>query len=359
MSELELQINDHALGGWTSGKVTLSIDELAHSFEAEYVNDSDPSTGADRVREARFAAVPQDVCTVMVGGQQIIEAYVYTRSTRSSSGQHAISIGGRSVTFDLVKCSLGRGPIQNASLETIAKTICKPFNIDVDVRATDGDVRRKFATFAIKSGEAPFEALSRAARRRGLLMTTENGVLVFERAGARSTQTVLEAGVNMLSREFSEDWSERFSPLKFRGQTRATRDTYGEASAVVRNKIRDPGVIRYRPQVVQQGAIEGTDDLGIAAIHQRNRQAASSEKLAVTVPGWFDAEGGVWRPNTLVRVRDPWVADDELSLLVAEVTYAFDSESDRGRTTDLVLVQPAAYDIVDYPAQSRGEGWGS
>lgn len=347
--EVELEVDDVAYGGWLRGEVRLGIEELAHSFSLEYVTEM--RGGVQRPIHG------QDVCRVLIDGQGVMEGYVFQPREYEDDTSYQLSVAGRSVTADLVDCNTTAGPWRNAKLETIAQAICEPFDIRVDMRATTEVANRRFDSFAVQRGEKAFEALARAARRRGLLMTTENGILVFNQAGAYSTRTQLERGVNILSREFLEDWSQRFSPISFRGQTRATRDTYGDASAIIRNQVEDPGVIRYRPQVIQQGDIEGTSDLGVAAIHQRNRQGALSERLVLRVPGWLTDEGKHWRPNTLVRVRDRAGERDFKTLLVAEVIYSFDAEDRKGRMVHLVFTRPEAFDMVDYPARRVGDGW--
>lgn len=347
---LELEIDDVAYSGWRSGEVRLSLTELAHSFSLNYVTEM--REGVQRPIHG------QDVCRVLIDGQGVIEGYVFQPEEDESIREYSLNVAGQSVTADLVQCSLEHGPFRNANLETIARAICEPFDIKVDVRATNEVARLRWDNFAVQRGEKPHEALARAARRRGLLMTTENGILVFCTGGAYSTTTRLERGVNILRRKYSEDWSQRFSPILTRGQTRATRDTHGEGVALLRNEpVEDPAVIRHRPQVIQQGDIEGTSDLNLAAIHQRNRQGALSEKLVLTVPGWLTDEGKHWRPNTLVRVRDR--ADERAfkSMLVTEVSYPFDAEAADGNTTLLTLARPEAFDMVDYPVRRVGDGW--
>lgn len=345
---VELEIDDVAYSGWRSGEVRLSIEEVAHSFSLNYVTEM--RGGVQRPIHG------QDECRVLIDGQGVIEGYVFQPREYEDEDRYELSVAGRSVTADLVDCSIS-GSYKNAKLETIARAICDPFDIKVDVRAVTAVANERFDNFGIKDGEKAYEALARAARRRGLIVTTENGILVFSTAGAYSTTTELVRGVNILSRDFSEDWSKRFSPITFKGQTRATRQTHGEACAIIGNQVEDRSVIRYRPQVMQQGDIEGTRDLGVAARHQCNRQGALSERLILTVPGWKTDEGKHWRPNTLVRVRDRAGERESKSLLVAEVGYPFDAESDKGRVTQLTFTRPEAFDMVDYPARRVGDGW--
>lgn len=347
--EVELEIDDVAYGGWTKGEVRLSLEDLAHSFSLHYVTEM--RGGVQRPIHG------QDVCRVLIDGQGVIEGYVFKPRERENEREYSLSVAGRSVTADLVDCGTAHGPFTNANLETIARALCEPFDIKVDVRATHEVASRRWDTFAVQRGEKVFETLARAARRRGLLMTTENGILVFSQAGAYSTTTELLRGVNILSRDYEEDWSKRFSPISFRGQTRATQNTHGEAAALMGTQVEDSAVIRYRPQVIQQGDVEGTSDLGVAAIHQRNRQGALSERLTLTVPGWLTDEGKHWKPNTLVRVRDRQGERTTKSLLVVEAGYNFDAESDEGRVTQLTLTRPEAFDMVDYPARRVGDGW--
>ena len=87
----------------------------------------------------------------------------------------------------------------------------------------------------------------------------------------------------------------------------------------------------------------------LAAFEQRHRRALL-EAVSYTVVGWRDAAGELWRPNTLVHVKDSLLGIDK-KLLLAEVTYSLSSQ---GQTAQLNLAPIEAFEAEPSEPDSSG-----
>ena len=55
--------------------------------------------------------------------------------------------------------------------------------------------------------------------------------------------------------------------------------------------------------------------------------------------GWRQADGSLWKVNTLVHVRDPFIGHDR-DLLISEINYLLDRE---GTRAEIHVVPPDAF----------------
>ena len=62
--------------------------------------------------------------------------------------------------------------------------------------------------------------------------------------------------------------------------------------------------------------------------------------MTLTVQGWRDPAGAIWRPDLVVPVTAPWI-DVDGDQLIADVTFQLDQ--DGGSTTVLSCAPPDAY----------------
>ena len=81
---------------------------------------------------------------------------------------------------------------------------------------------------------------------------------------------------------------------------------------------------------------------------------AKGRGVTYTVGGWRH-EQGVWRPGDLVPVRDAYLGLDEM-LLISDVQLV---ENDQGRTAELRVAPPAAFEPVPVPEPEASGGGGS
>lgn len=340
---VELEVNGVLYGGFQSGDVRLGIEQLSSSFTLRYAD----------VWERGGTSVPiqeGDRCKLSIDGRVVIDGWVDEDNEAYDATSDERTVQGRSLAGDLVDCSVIGKPASwtDSKLSVIAGDLCKNFLVQPLILGAEP---RKFGKFSVKKGEKIGDAVQRAARMRGMLVYSAGADLVFARAGATSTTTVIKRGTdgNVLRGERRRSLAERFSDYHFVGQTRGRDDVNGVAASQLHGVVKDNGVPRYRPLRIVRGGADEPGDLGELAIRERNRRAGRGERWIYTVPGFANAEG-LWEPNVRARVTDPRFDIDE-ELLIADVSFSFGLG--KGRRTKLELTRPAAFELGDYPVRRR------
>jgi prophage tail gpP-like protein len=341
----ELRIGGVAYDGFESGTVRLELETVFNSFDFEYVADGE-RPGVRRI----FAG---DQCEIALDGEVVLDGYVDGTEEDDSSDAIRLSAAGRSKTADIADCTAVEAPFlwNSAALETVVQSLCLPFAVEADVL---DDLGEPFPLFAVQRGETVADAILRACHRRGKHVYCVGGRLVCASTGAIRTATVLERGVNVIRSSRSDSWFERYSDYVFCAQAAGTSGRWGKSAAQIKTAVLDSGVTRYRPILVQADS-DTTADLELRAKLERNRRAAAGERITVTVDGWQTSEGFAWRPNTLVRFRNPVLGVDADLLVIAA---AFRLGAREPKETELVLGRPEAFDVTDYPTHGRrGDSW--
>ncbi len=337
--ELILATNGQKYGGWKSIRVHLGIEECSSSFDIGVTEIWPEQKTPREIKDG-------DQCSVSLAGETLITGYVDAVSVSYDTNNHTVQVRGRDKTADIIDCAAihKSGEWVNAKLEQIAKDLCKPFGITVKV---DTDTGAVFKKWAIEPGETVHETLERAARHRGVLLITDGkGTLIIARPSKKSLGITLERGVNILSASGETSSEQRFSEYIVKGQAAGDDETNGEAVTSQKASAKDKGVKRYRPMI-----IVSEDQGNIATFKKRadfeaNVRAARGRTASITVQG-FKHSKGLWRPNQLITVRDPWLRLDR-ELLISEVDFTLDESGSR---TDLKLALPDAYTLLPVPEQ--------
>lgn len=335
MTSAELIVNGQIYGGWKSVRVTRGMEQMAGAFDLE-VTDRWPGDGVIRDWPIRAA----DACQVRLDGKPAITGYVDAVEVGLDVGGTSVRVSGRDRTGDLVDCSaVHAGQWASRALSAIARELAKPFGIEVVAKA-DG----KLASFSLQEGETVFEALERAARQVGVLLTSDTeGRLLLTRTGAVRVPVDLVQGVNILRANGTFGVNERFSQITIKGQGRGEDEGQAKATA------RDAEIGRYRPLVViaeeQQGA---QVSLKRRAEWEKNVRAGRGSRADVTVQGWSHADG-LWLPNHRVRVDAPAIRA-QAELIIVACTYVLDASGSR---TELSLADPRAFDLIAGVAGTR------
>jgi len=334
--------------GWTRFQVTRDIETLSGTFELT-LTERYPS------RPAARPISPDDACAVKIGGDTVITGHVDTVSPRFDATAHEVTVSGRDAAGNLVDCSAVHKPGEwkGRRLEQIAADLVKPFGVSVIARAGTG---KAFENFRVQEGETVYEALRRLGRARGVLPMSDGlGNLVLTRsAQAARVADKLSRGPkgNILAAEGEYDHRERFSEYLVKGQSAGADWKTPADTGQGTGRAEDKAVRRFRPLVViaeEQGDGPTFTD---RAKWEASVRAGRARRATVTVQGFRDRSGELWRPNTLVPVSDDWLAIDR-EMLITGVRYARD---ERGSRTDLRISHPAAFDLLPLPDDEE-VGW--
>lgn len=332
MSELVLRVNASEYAGWQQMSVRRSMQDLAGTFDLQVTE-----RWADNPKPRRIQSGA--VCQVLIDGVPVITGSVDATPVDYDRSSMRLAVQGRDRTGDLVDSSAIALQWIGRSLAQVASQLCKPFGIEViDLAKAD----RPFKTYKPGDGESVFEMLDKAARMRGVLLTTDGlGRLVITRVGADKAGDSIELGRNVISASGSFDLRDCFSVYTVKGQQQSGGLDQEQACHVVA-RAKDSRITRHRPLTL---LCDGPADNRTArekAIWERNVRRGRSESVAYTVYGWRQADGELWRPNLLVPIRDEFqhINDERL---ITDVTYTID---DRGEICELTVMPVSAFALA-------------
>lgn len=327
MQKIELKIDGRAYSGWKRLSVVRSIEALAGKFDIE-ASDKRP-----------FPIPRAGAVELLLHGQTIITGYTDSLTAAVTSDEHILTITGRDKTCDLVDSSslVDSQEINGATLQEIIEEIIRPFGITAIFETSPAQVFKKFSF----QEETAFEAIERACRLRGVFASsTAAGELVIQEYGSARAGSGIVMGKNVLTSRVVYNEKDRFSVYKVYGQQPGDDNTTAEASTQPAGEARDLGVERYRPKII---IAEGAVDAGLAqdrAEWEAAVRAARATTLEVTMQGWQNSAGELWRENRKVRCNLPQNGINN-DMLIKEVSYSIDDRG--GEKTRLQLVRPDAY----------------
>jgi len=348
MRDVQLCVDGKAYGGWKSVRIVRSIEQLASSFVLDI---TEQWVGQDD----RFPVAEGADCSIAIDGNRVLTGYVDTVPRSYGPAAHNIGVNGRSTTGDLVDCSAiyKTGQWGSATLLKIAKDLCAPFGVVVKA---DAPVGAAFKSFSIQDGETVHECIERAARMRGVLLTTaSNGDLAIVRAGNGRINTTLKYGVNVKHGNSTGSMKGRHSKYIVKGQSPGSDDFSGKKANQQRAEAADQAVARYRPLIVMAEDAATAQSLRDRAAWERNTRAGKSQRASYKVQGW-EHDDGLWEPNKMVPVWDPVLMIDAELLLVSVALVI--SESD-GEIAELELTGAGAFGVKPLPApkpKSKSKG---
>ena len=259
-----------------------------------------------------------------VDGEPLISGYIDVVSPHYSADEHGINISGRDRTGDLVDCSadVEPGEWHDIGIDALVANLTRPFGIRV-YPDSGLDLGAKFARFRIQAGETAWAAIERATRARALLaVATPDGhfglTRARTRAGADSPPAVILGGdkATPVKATGTFEAQERYRNYRILAQQGGEAGTAEDRAHVVAI-AEDTEVKRYRPLTIVAG-----DQLDNAAALAQVRWEANvrrgrARRASYTIAGWRDDRGRLWRPNTIVKVKDDWLRIDHELLLVS------------------------------------------
>jgi prophage tail gpP-like protein len=327
---LKLSVNGKFYQGWQAISVKQSIKCISGAFELSVV---------DRWSEEQkvWGINPGDECKVLIGSETIITGYVDTIAPSLSKDSKGFSVSGRDKTGDLVDCSLDlqQSSIANISLLGFAKKLGAPFGISAKQTLSAGLINPKFA---IQPGETAFEALDKAAKYNAvLIMNDGQGNILITRAGTSRASSDLVQGQNIISIEASFSMKDRFS--KYTVKAPDSNIETGAPNLGNKGVAFDKGVKRNRPIVILSESAVNPALCVQRAKWEVAVRLGKSVSIHVTVPGWRQGNGDLWKINQIVALKAPGVGVTG-DLLISEVDF---NKSDSGTTTKLHLEPVSAY----------------
>lgn len=333
MSKVQLSVNGKSFDGWKDVQIRTSLKACSGAFALSI---TDRWSG----QREPWIVRPGDRCTVSIDGQRVITGHIDAVSPSFESKSRSIQVSGRDSTADLVDCSVDIGAFEfkDISIEELAKKICSQFGLPV---VFNGQSSGRIERLTINPGETGFEVLDKYARQKGFLVTTNGlGSLLITRPGTQRASTALEQGKNIISGSAQFDFTERFSEYKVITQYGELAQELGMAAYSTAATATDSTVSRKRKLIIQSENSMSEFDARTRAQWEATVRAARSGKFKVTVQGWTQQNGQLWRVNQIVKIKSEWLGLNG-DLLITGVDMSLSSDS--GTTTVLELERKDAY----------------
>lgn len=353
MNNVELKVDGKIFSGWTSVTVNRSIETMAGYF--------DLGVNVQTSTDLSSLALGKPF-TLSIDGQTVITGYTDGRRRQMGADSMKITIAGRDKTADLIDCAAiyKGGQWKKRTLEQIARDLCQPYGVAVRWELTDAESAAPFTSFTLDHSETVYEALGRAARARGVLITSNAaGDLVFTRADeSHSDRLVL--GENLLSVDFDEDYRDRFSEYTVKGHGRSNGkvgDTV-DARTIASQKgtATDSAITRYRPMIILADSKIDAQSATARALREQRRRLAKSVTFEAQLDGWTRSNGQIWMPNILAKIDASKFAIQTGPLLVSKVVLTLDDRE--GVKTTLTLAPRDGF-LVPVEKDRKGKSSGS
>lgn len=343
--EVVLLVDGTLYSGWTEVSIKRALEAASGSFSVSLTERWPGQT-------AKWPIYAGSGVQVYIGQELCISGWVDEVKVAIDATTHSMSVSGRDRTADIIDCSAIQRPGQwrNKKLESIAADLCSPFGVKVRADASTGSALTEFSA---QPGETVYECLERAAKKCGLLVSSDpEGTLLFTRSGSQRFATILKEGDNLESIEGSFSSKERFSKYIVESQTSGS----GEAAKVVKAQAEDQAITRYRPLAIM-AEDQATPAQALArAKYEAQIRAARALVFTARLPGWRAGTESIWKPNRIVALDAPSVRGTG-DVLIEQVEFSL---GEGGSSTTLTLKRPDAFAELPswtVPTTKMAAGW--
>lgn len=337
-AKITVLVNGLRYEGWLQSEVERSIETISGTFSVPIDYDPDNPPNVKR----------QDEVQILIGDAPVATGYVLAAEPFARRSAVGLRIIGHDRTGDLVHCAALHqgGQWRGAKLDVIVKDLLRPFGIDLVV---DADLGLPIPDFRLGHGETMLDALSRAARLRGVLVTRDDlGRLVLTKAGKRKFKGAIVSGPggNVISVEGIGSHEKRFSEYRVYAQGSPLQGFDSARHLVAIAK--DDQVKRYRPLIISADGNTTQAELQALADHTMRVRRGHSMGFRYTVEGWT-FKGSPWPLNERVPVHCKVAGLDGAEWLICSVKQTVDRQA--GDVTEIVVRPIEAYDTV--PLKSK------
>ncbi|GLS29962.1 Mu-like prophage tail protein gpP [Mesorhizobium albiziae] len=340
LETLTVTIGGLAFSGWSEISIDYSVEQAARTASLTI---SDLG-GA-------FPVEPGKECTVEASGDLVITGYVRDVAPSHDESSHSVSISVVSRTVDLVEASVDHptGFVKKKSLDAIAK--------EFDTAGVGVEADQAFpiepASF-INPGRSWFYHMEPLARsHRAFIYDDENGKaqIAVRPRGRHAGALTIGTGGNIIAASAKLTERGRHDEVIVRGQSSRGSDS---AALQPEGRSKDSSVRRRRPRIIVHESETTAQKLKERAEREIKRAAGFSREASITVSGWRDAGGMIFRPHYLISVADPRIyINQDMAIKSVRLTQAIPSGGP-GTRAELTLCDPRALG-GEAPAAGAGE----
>jgi prophage tail gpP-like protein len=329
----------------------------------------------------------QTKAEVRIDNQLVFTGCISVLTTESKGNEYSYTFGGRSITCDLIDCSIIPKTYYENDFLKLAKQVVADnglssiFNVKADVSLPllkadpkkdndestfTGTKGQKQSIATAKLGQKIYDFLTEYSYKLGIvLQSLPNGDLLLTRESIKSYNSKLinklfNNSNNILRSKSRLDITNRFHRNIVYGEAGINLDVAGNFSgsendnALTEAVSLDDVIVKQRKKITLMPSQATQEELEVAAVFQENRLRANSYQYQCTVEGLKSDSGELWEANKLIEVQDD-VAQLNGLRLIQEVTY---NVSSRGITTDLTLANKGALTLSNAGINSNVPTYG-
>lgn len=343
-AKITVVVNGQTFEGWLQSEVDRNLEALAGTF----------SIPISMVPGSPPAIKRQDKVEVRIGDRTVITGFVLAAEPFYRRGECGMRVMGRDRTGDLVNCSAiyKGGQWLNVKVDRIIKDIIAPFGLDLVVDTDLGDVVKDFK---LGHGETALDAVARAARLRGILITRDDaGRVLLTKAGKDRFKGAIVRGQNVIAMESVGSDEQRHSQYFVYGQAHTVADF--DNARGMKATAKDAEITRYLPLIINADGNTTQAELQTLADHTARVRRGHSMGFRYTVEGWT-FEGEPWPLNQRVAIYDDVAGLDGAEWLICGVKQTCDLKE--GDVTELLVRPIEAYDTAPLKSKVHRRNWGN
>ena len=284
--------------------------------------------------------IPCMPCTITLGGSTAITGWVMQRQVAYDAERHQVMIIGKAATFWPAKSHIKTedANMDGLNIVQIANKLVGPYGVTV---TPIGDVDMKpFEKLQADPGGNIWEFLEKQSRdRRTILSSNAAGQLLLVGPHGVAPVGVLEEGVNIKKMQAVISIEDTWLGIQVLGQVSGSdQQNMGDANDM-KGEASGTSCIKAELVFPVEHPVQSKEELDQRAHYEALWTDGAKITANVTVQGWFNPSGGLWRAGQQVMVKSPMVYLNQ-ELKVKTCTWTQDSEN--GTETLLECVQPWA-----------------
>ena len=332
-NEVAISINGSRFRFWEGVRIKQALDAF-DSIEFGAPFEVDNKAFRDTFRPFSYSDI-----VVTIGGEPLFTGIMVGINPSMEANKRTVTVNGYSLPGPLNDCN---SPASDFPLEfngqkigDIAKSICTPFGLTVEIDADEGPV---FERVASEPTDSPYTFLSTLARQRNMVIaSTPEGKLLLRRSVSIGSPVArLEQGFAPVTAV-----APQFTPQEYFSHVTGIQPAIvgvGGGQYTVKNS-RLTGVIRPFNFTADDTL---TADIKEATEAKAGRMFANAVSYSVTVATWRDPSGALWVPNTTITLNAPGaMIYSDYEFIIRSVELAQDNNEESGVLT---LVLPGAFD---------------
>jgi prophage tail gpP-like protein len=289
LRDVTLTVNGSTISGWKSVRITRRMERIPAEFDIS-MTERFPNTITVVVMEG-------DPCTVKIGADVVITAYVDRVAETVSATAHTLSISGRSKCEDHVDCAAQFDSFRftNVSTADIAAQFAQPLGIGVKA-LSPGIVHPQVCLNVSESLHAVIDRLCKLAQL--LCYEDADGDLVIGPLSTDEAAGGFALGVNVEQATYTRYLSQRFSEYRVYLTGTGIFTDAGQ-QPLSEYSVTDDTMPRFRPTAfIAQNGDAGADVSNAHALWECNRRIGRGNLFPITTSSWRDSDDPLYVPNT-------------------------------------------------------------